>query len=137
MNDSATEPAAADRLTPAQRTAIWAGYLGWTLDAFDFFLLVFMIKAIAATFGADVKAVSEALFLTLAARPLGALAFGWLADRHGRRPVLMVVIVAFSIFSALSGLARNLPELLLVRALFGFAMGGEWGIGARDRKSVV
>jgi SHS family lactate transporter-like MFS transporter len=110
--------------------AILAGYLGWTLDAFDFFLLVFMLKAIGESFGADIKAVSHALFLTLAARPVGALVFGWLADRYGRRPVLMTVVLLFSVFSALSGLARSLGELLLIRAMFGFAMGGEWGIGA-------
>jgi SHS family lactate transporter-like MFS transporter len=117
-------------LTKPQKTAIWASYLGWTLDAFDYFLLVFMLKPISEAFGADIKAVSEALFLTLAARPLGALVFGALADKFGRRPVLMVVILLFSIFSALSGLAQSLGQLLLVRALFGFAMGGEWGIGA-------
>jgi SHS family lactate transporter-like MFS transporter len=117
-------------LTKAQRSAIWASYLGWTLDAFDFFLLVFLKGAIAREFGATDEAVSEALFLTLAARPFGAFAFGWLADRYGRRPVLMAVILAFSAFSVASGLATSLGMLLAVRAAFGFAMGGEWGIGA-------
>jgi SHS family lactate transporter-like MFS transporter len=117
-------------LSGSQRTVIWASYLGWTLDAFDFFLLVFMLKAISTSFGVKVSDVSAALFLTLAARPLGALAFGWLGDRFGRRPVLIAVILAFSFFSALSGFARDLGELLLIRALFGFAMGGEWGLGA-------
>ncbi len=117
-------------LTKPQKTAIWAGYLGWTLDAFDFFLMVFMLKAISESFGTDIKHVSEALFLTLAARPAGALVFGWLGDKYGRRPILMLVILLFSGFSALSGFARTLPELLLIRALFGFAMGGEWGLGA-------
>jgi SHS family lactate transporter-like MFS transporter len=117
-------------LTGPQKTAIWAGYLGWTLDAFDFFLLVFMLKPISEAFGTDIKSVSEALFLTLAARPVGALVFGALADRLGRRPVLMLVVLMFSMFSALSGLAQTLGQLLLIRALFGFAMGGEWGIGA-------
>jgi MFS transporter, SHS family, lactate transporter len=118
------------QLTGPQRAAIWASYLGWTLDAFDFFLLVFLQTAIAKTFGTDITHVSEALFLTLAARPFGALAFGWAADRFGRRPVLMLVILLFSGFSVLSGFAQSLAQLLLVRALFGFAMGGEWGIGA-------
>jgi SHS family lactate transporter-like MFS transporter len=117
-------------LTRSQWMAIWASYLGWTLDAFDFFLLVFLLKAISESFGSDIKAVSEALFLTLAARPVGALVFGWLGDRFGRRPILMLVIVLFSALSALSGFARSLGELLLIRALFGFAMGGEWGLGA-------
>ena len=123
-------PAPDAPLTRSQRTAILASYLGWTLDAFDFFLMVFLQKAIAESFGTDIEHVAEALFLTLAARPLGALVFGWLADRWGRRPVLMVVVIGFSLLSGLSGLVQNIGQLLLVRALFGFAMGGEWGIGA-------
>jgi SHS family lactate transporter-like MFS transporter len=117
-------------LSRSQKSAIWASYLGWTLDAFDFFLLVFLKPAIGAEFGASDTAVSEALFLTLAARPFGAFFFGWLAERFGRRPVLMVVILAFSAFSVASGLAPSLGALLVIRAAFGFAMGGEWGIGA-------
>ena len=117
-------------LSRAQKAAIWASYLGWTLDAFDFFLLVFLKTAIAATFHATDAQVSEALFLTLAARPFGAFCFGWLADRYGRRPILMMVILAFSAFSVASGLAPTLGALLAIRAAFGFAMGGEWGIGA-------
>ncbi len=117
-------------LEPSQRSAIWASYLGWTLDAFDFFLLTFMLKTIANEFGTDVKSVAVAIMLTLAARPFGAFFFGLLADRFGRRPILIVVILAFSAFSALSGVARSLNELLVIRTLFGFAMGGEWGIGA-------
>ncbi len=117
-------------LQPAQRSAIWASYLGWTLDAFDFFLLVFLKTAIGREFGVSDVQVSELLFLTLAARPFGAFAFGWLAEHFGRRPILMIVILAFSAFSALSGVARTFAELMIIRALFGFAMGGEWGIGA-------
>lgn len=117
-------------LAKPQKMAVWAAYLGWTLDAFDFFLLVFSIKAISEAFGAPVKSVSEALALTLAMRPLGALVFGWLAERIGRRPVLVTVVLAFSALSALSGMAQSVSQLLIIRALFGFAMGGEWGIGA-------
>jgi SHS family lactate transporter-like MFS transporter len=117
-------------LEPQQRSAIWASYLGWTLDAFDFFLLAFMLSAIAKEFGTDIKAVTVAIMLTLAARPFGALFFGILADRFGRRPILIAVILAFSAFSALSGIAQSLTQLLVIRTLFGFAMGGEWGIGA-------
>jgi SHS family lactate transporter-like MFS transporter len=117
-------------LEKRQKSAIWASYLGWTLDAFDYFLLVFMLSAIAKDFDTDVSEVAVATMLTLAARPFGALFFGLLADRFGRRPVLMIVILAFSVFSALSGIAGSLTQLLIIRTLFGFAMGGEWGIGA-------
>ncbi|HWC56573.1 MAG TPA: MFS transporter [Sphingomicrobium sp.] len=117
-------------LEPSQRSAIWASYLGWTLDAFDYFLLVFMFSAIAKEFGTDIKAVSYAVFLTLAARPIGAFVFGWLAERFGRRPVLMADIILFSIFEFASGFAPSLTSLLILRFLFGIAMGGEWGLGA-------
>ena len=117
-------------LEPSQRSAIWASYLGWTLDAFDFFLMVFMLSAIGKEFGTDVKAVSQGVFLTLAARPIGAFCFGWLAERYGRRPVLMADIILFSIFEFASGFAPSLTSLLILRFLFGVGMGGEWGLGA-------
>ena len=117
-------------LEPSQRSAIWASYLGWTLDAFDYFLMVFMLKAIAAEFGTDIEAVSSAIFLTLAARPIGAFCFGWLAERFGRRPVLMADIILFSVLEFASGFAPSLMTLLILRFLFGVAMGGEWGLGA-------
>lgn len=117
-------------LQRAQRSAIWASYLGWTLDAFDYFLMTFMFSAIAKQFGTDVTAVTEATFLTLAARPIGAFVFGWLAERFGRRPVLMADIILFSIFEFASGFAPTLTSLLVLRFLFGIAMGGEWGLGA-------
>lgn len=117
-------------LDTSQRSAIWASYLGWTLDAFDYFLLTFMLSAIAKEFGTDVPTVSLAITLTLVARAFGALLFGILAERFGRRPILMAVILAFSAFSALSGLAGSLAQLLVIRTMFGFAMGGEWGVGA-------
>lgn len=110
--------------------SIWASYLGWTLDAFDFFLLVFMLSAIAKEYGTDIKTVSEATFLTLAARPFGAFAFGWMADRFGRRPIMMIVILLFSLFSFASAFAWSIASLFVIRTLFGFCMGGEWGIGA-------
>jgi SHS family lactate transporter-like MFS transporter len=113
-----------------QRNALLAGFLGWTLDAFDFFIMVFILRAVAAEFGTNVKAVSVAVTLTLAMRPLGALAFGWLADAFGRRPVLMADILLFSVLELASAFAPSLVSLLVLRAAFGFAMGGEWGIGA-------
>jgi SHS family lactate transporter-like MFS transporter len=117
-------------LERSQRSAIWASYLGWTLDAFDYFLMTFMFSAIAKEFGTDVKAVTQAVFLTLAARPIGAFCFGWLAERFGRRPVLMTDIVLFSVLEFASGFAPSLASLLVLRFLFGVAMGGEWGLGA-------
>lgn len=113
-----------------QRNAFIASFLGWTLDAFDFFIMVFILRAVAAEFGTNVKAVSVAVTLTLAMRPLGALVFGWLADAFGRRPVLMADILLFSVLELASAFAPSLWSLLVLRAAFGFAMGGEWGIGA-------
>ncbi len=117
-------------LDQRQRNAFIASFLGWTLDAFDFFLMVFVLRAVAAEFHTDVKAVSVAITLTLAMRPLGALVFGMLGDRFGRRRILMVDIVLFSVLELASAFAPTLPALLAIRAAFGFAMGGEWGLGA-------
>ena len=117
-------------LTPPQRSAFLACFLGWALDAFDFFVLVFVIKDIAEEFHVVESNVSYAIFLTLALRPVGAALFGWLADRYGRRTPLMASIVAYSVISLLCGFAPSLAVLLFLRALFGIAMGGEWGLGA-------
>lgn len=113
-----------------QWAAVAASFLGWTLDAFDFFLMVFMFKAISTEFDTNVAAVAIASTLTLAARPFGALVFGMLADRYGRRPVLMIDILLYSVLEFASAYAPSLTVLLILRAAFGFAMGGEWGIGA-------
>ncbi len=117
-------------LSSKQQNAFVACFLGWTLDAFDFFVLTYCISAIAADFRVGVEEVSEALFLTLVMRPVGALLFGLLAEKIGRRPTLMINIVSFCVFELLSGLAPTLGWLLVFRALFGIAMGGEWGGGA-------
>ncbi len=117
-------------LTPKQRSAVVASYLGWTLDAFDFFIMVFILKHIATEFGTDVKAVTEGLFWTLAMRPVGALLFGLAADRFGRRPTLMINVLLYSIVEFASGFAPSLTVLLILRAIYGVAMGGEWGVGA-------
>jgi SHS family lactate transporter-like MFS transporter len=116
--------------TRSQKNVVVAAYLGWTLDAFDFFLMVFMFKDIASTFHVDIKNVTVAVLLTLAARPIGAFAFGRIADRFGRKPTLMWNILAFSILEAASGFAPSLMWFLVLRFLFGIAMGGEWGIGS-------
>ena len=117
-------------LNRRQLSAVVASFLGWTLDAFDFFLMVFMFSAIAREFHAQISTAAVAATLTLAARPFGALAFGLMADRYGRRPVLMADIVLFSVLELASAFAPSLLVLLILRALFGFAMGGEWGVGA-------
>jgi len=117
-------------LTPNQRHAFLACFLGWSLDAFDFFLLIFIIPAIAADFHARIAEVGLAVTLTLAFRPLGAIIFGYLADRYGRRPTLMLNIACYSILEVSCAFAGSLHTLLILRALFGVAMGGEWGVGA-------
>jgi SHS family lactate transporter-like MFS transporter len=113
-----------------QRSAFAASLLGWTLDAFDFFLLTFVVAEVAKDFRAPPSAVLFSLTLTLAARPFGALFFGWLADRYGRKPVLQLDVLLYALFALLSAFSPNLVTLLILRTLFGFAMGGEWGIGA-------
>jgi MFS transporter, SHS family, lactate transporter len=117
-------------LTRSQRNAFVAALAGWALDAFDFFLFVFAVRSIAGEFHATVHAVAQGIFWTLAMRPVGALLFGWLAERHGRRPMLMLNVISYSVFELASAFAPNLSALLVLRALFGVAMGGEWGIGA-------
>jgi SHS family lactate transporter-like MFS transporter len=104
--------------------------LGWTLDAFDFFLLVFVLDDVATEFGVGHTAIAVAINLTLAMRPLGALLFGRLADRFGRRPILMLDVGIYSMLGLMTAFAPNLAVFLVIRALFGVAMGGEWGIGA-------
>jgi MFS transporter, SHS family, lactate transporter len=117
-------------LTRAQRNAFFAALAGWALDAFDFFIFVFCMRSISVDFHTSVKSVEEGLFLTLAFRPVGALVFGWLAEKYGRRPILMLNVISFSIAEVASAFAPTLTVLLVLRALFGFAMGGEWGVGA-------
>jgi MFS transporter, SHS family, lactate transporter len=118
------------RLTPLQRNTFIACFLGWSLDAFDFFILVFCVSALAAQFHMKASEVLEANFLTLAMRPVGAFLFGRMADKFGRRPTLMVDIIAYSVFELGSAFAPSFPIFLITRALFGIAMGGEWGVGA-------
>lgn len=110
--------------------AFVAAFLGWTLDAYDYFLLVVVVPHLADDFHRSVAAVAVAVTLTLAFRPLGALIFGWLADRYGRRGPLMANIALYSLLEFLTAFSPNLTTLLVLRALFGIAMGGEWGIGA-------
>ncbi len=117
-------------LTNAQKRTVLAAYLGWTLDAFDFFLLTFVIKDIAKEFGVGVPEVAYALFLTLAMRFIGAFIFGRIGDKWGRKPALMLDIVCYSVIGAAAAFSPNLTIFLILRALFGVAMGGEWGLGS-------
>jgi SHS family lactate transporter-like MFS transporter len=116
--------------TTEQKHVVAATFLGWTLDAFDFFLLVFVLKDVAQEFGTQITTVTFAILLTLAMRPIGAYIFGRAADRWGRRPTLMVDVLLYSAVEFASGFAPSLTALLVLRAIFGIAMGGEWGVGA-------
>ena len=115
---------------PKAGHAFFAGFLGWTLDAFDFFVLVFVLPAVAAEFHRTVSDIAYTITLTLAMRPVGALIFGWMADRFGRRIPLMIDIVFYSVVEVLSGLAPSYATFVVLRALYGIGMGGEWGVGA-------
>jgi SHS family lactate transporter-like MFS transporter len=117
-------------LNAVQKRVVLASFLGWTLDAFDFFILVFTLREIAATFDAKVPDVAYAIFLTLAMRFIGAFIFGRLGDKYGRKPILMLDIVSYSVLGALAAFAPTLSSFLVLRALFGIAMGGEWGLGS-------
>jgi MFS transporter, SHS family, lactate transporter len=118
------------RLTPLQRNTFLACFLGWSLDAFDFFILILCVNALGTQFHERVSAISEAIFWTLAMRPVGAFLFGLMADRFGRRPTLMLNVITYSIFELASAFAPSLKVFLITRALFGIGMGGEWGVGA-------
>ena len=110
--------------------ALTASFLGWTLDAFDFFLVVVTLPSIAGDFGVSIPKLATTLTVTLAFRPVGAFLFGLIADRYGRRLPLMIDLVFYSVVEVLSGLAPNFTTFLVLRALFGIGMGAEWGVGA-------
>jgi MFS transporter, SHS family, lactate transporter len=114
----------------ASHHAVLAGFLGWTLDAFDFFVVVFLFDTLAKQFGVSKQQIVNTTFATLAMRPVGALLFGLLADRYGRRVPLMANVIYFSLIELACGFAPNFAVFLVLRALFGIGMGGEWGVGA-------
>ncbi len=111
-------------------TAFVAAFLGWTLDAFDFFVLVFVIPVIAREFHRPISDVAYTITITLVMRPVGALIFGWMADVYGRRLPLLIDVIFYSVIEVLSGLAPSYGWFLFLRALYGIGMGGEWGVGA-------
>jgi len=125
VNPSATAAQASDH-----GAALTAGFLGWTLDAFDFFLVTLCLTAIGKEFHKSDSAIALSITATLAFRPVGAFIFGLLADRYGRRMPLMLDLVFYSVIEVLTGLAPNFTTFLVLRALFGIGMGGEWGVGA-------
>ena len=127
----------ATRSTPIQsatasdhRAAVAAGFLGWTMDAFDYFLVVYCLTAIGRDFQVSDAKMALTLTMTLAFRPVGAFIFGLMADRYGRRLPLILNLVFYSLMEVLSGLAPDYTSFLVLRALFGIGMGGEWGVGA-------
>src|ERR1700752_4980050 len=117
-------------LTREQRNTFIACFLGWTLDALDFFLLTFVMPVVGLEFHCGVPQIAFALTLTLMMRPVGALIFGFLGDRFGRRIPLMIDIIFYSVMELLTAFAPNYTVLLIFRALYGVGMGGEWGLGA-------
>jgi SHS family lactate transporter-like MFS transporter len=131
MTSAPLSDAPARSITPAEAAhTLLASFLGWALDAFDFFVLVFVMPAIAREFHRPISHIAFTITATLALRPVGALIFGWIADRYGRRIPLMIDVVFYSVVEVLSGLAPSYGWFLFLRAVYGIAMGGEWGVGA-------
>src|SRR6476469_5228955 len=126
---SMTQPAAMTREARAnQRNAVLAGFLGWTFDAFDFFVLTLVIDDVAKSFGTTRPQIALALTATLAMRPVGAVLFGIMADRFGRRVPLMLNVIYYATVSILGGFAQSYTIFFILRMLFGIGMGGEWGV---------
>jgi SHS family lactate transporter-like MFS transporter len=131
MNDAAGLSRSADEVeTPGWQYAVSSGILGWVLDAFDFFVVIFLVDTLATNFHVDKKAIVWTISIALAMRPVGALIFGTLADRFGRRRPLIACVLYFSTVTALSAFAPNYATFVVLRAMYGIGMGGYWGVGA-------
>jgi len=124
------KPPSRTPLSSEQWHAVTASFLGWTLDAFDFFVVVFLVDVLAVRFQVPPEKIIRTIGLTLAMRPVGALFFGMLADRYGRRIPLMANVVFFSLAELFCGFAPNYTVFLALRMIYGVGMGGEWGVGA-------
>ncbi len=130
MEATSLSPAELAEKRRDQRNALTASFLGWMLDAFDFFVVVMVLTEIAKDFNRTNADIALTLSVTLAFRPVGAFLFGLMADRYGRRIPLMVDVVFYSVVEIASGFSPNYTTFLILRALFGIGMGGEWGVGA-------
>ncbi len=130
MSFSFSEESASSKETPGWQFAVGSGILGWVLDAFDFFVVIFLFDTLAANFHVGKMAIVSTLVLTLAMRPAGALIFGAIADRFGRKPPLIGCVLFFSTVTVLSGFSPDYTLFAIMRALYGVGMGGYWGIGA-------
>src|SRR5205807_9456258 len=129
-NPAVVVPALSGEERANRRNAVLSGFLGWTFDAFDFFILVMLLDVVGKDFGRTRPEMAATLTATLFMRPVGAILFGMMADRFGRRLPLMLNIVFFSLVEMLSGLAPHYSIFLILRLLYGIGMGGEWGVGA-------
>jgi SHS family lactate transporter-like MFS transporter len=130
MSVASTSPVLSREQRANARNAVMASFLGWTLDSFDFFILTFVLPQIAGEFHKTIPDLALTLSASLWMRPVGAIIFGLMADRYGRRLPLMLDILFFSVVEVLSGLAPNYRSFLILRLLYGVGMGGEWGVGA-------
>jgi SHS family lactate transporter-like MFS transporter len=128
--DGTGVPFIADPTSPRWGFAVSSGILGWILDAFDFFVLIFLVDVLARNFHVDKSAIVWTITITLAMRPVGAFLLGSLADRFGRRRPLIACVLYFSIITALTPFAPNYAAFVILRGLYGIGMGGYWGIGA-------
>ncbi|KAJ2889021.1 Carboxylic acid transporter [Coemansia asiatica] len=117
------------RLRPKQAYTFSVAFLGWMVDAIDFFCVSMTTTELAASFGTDPSKITSAITVTLMLRPIGALFFGIIGDRYGRRIPLMVNLFLFTVIELASGFAHNLSTFVGLRAVYGILMGGEWGLG--------
>jgi SHS family lactate transporter-like MFS transporter len=130
FTEDTAPPHAGELDIPGWRFAVASGILGWVLDAFDFFVVIFLLDTLADHLHVQKKAIVWTITITLAMRPVGALLFGSLADRYGRKKPLMACVIYFSLVTILSGFSPNYIFFAAMRALYGIGMGGYWGIGA-------